>query len=486
MKTPRFLALAPLQIAQALAGFGAIAVFTRLMSADEFGRYALALSISMAAHTLLFTWAEAAAFRFFTQAQAARRLADHYATLIAIAIVLGLATLLVTGFIVTRAGLPHEATTIAAFAAGAAMLRFITRINRENDRAGLELGRYAIMETAYVLLGFAAGVAFLVVTDLGPAAPFAGLVLGGAVILLVDAPRLYAKAKGGYATFTRAKRYSAYGAPLAIALVVDLGVQAVARIILAAQGSEAELGAYAAAFGLARPLDLVFIGLSAALAPIVFAAFEHEGEAEAQAVARRLFAMLAAFAIPACVGLVLVAEPLANLMVGESLRTGASAALPLLAVAALFSGFTLYYWSEAFQLTHRTGQRALLMLLPGAVQLALTLLFARQYGALGAAIGAAAGALVGCVALAIAGRRLFALPLPTATLARTLAATALMAFGLAALPKPEGALELAIFVTAGAALYAVGAVIFGVLDARERGLALWRRVLPRPRTEAPQ
>ena len=61
MKFAKLLGLAPLQIAQALIGFGAIAAFTRLLSADEFGRYALALSALMFAHTLAFTWAESAA-----------------------------------------------------------------------------------------------------------------------------------------------------------------------------------------------------------------------------------------------------------------------------------------------------------------------------------------------------------------------------------------------------------------------------------------
>ena len=46
MKGARFLTLAPLQLVQALVGFGALAAFTRLMSAEEFGRYALALSLS--------------------------------------------------------------------------------------------------------------------------------------------------------------------------------------------------------------------------------------------------------------------------------------------------------------------------------------------------------------------------------------------------------------------------------------------------------
>jgi len=92
----RLLSLAPLQIAQGLIGFGAIAAFTRLMSAEEFGRYALALSIAMAAHTLIFTWAEAAAFRFFAAARAERRLADHFATLVGVAAALGGAVLIVT------------------------------------------------------------------------------------------------------------------------------------------------------------------------------------------------------------------------------------------------------------------------------------------------------------------------------------------------------------------------------------------------------
>ncbi|MBC7767604.1 MAG: hypothetical protein H7124_02340, partial [Phycisphaerales bacterium] len=223
MKAARLLSLAPLQVVQALVGFGALAAFTRLMSAEEFGRYALALSLSMAAHTVLFTWAESAAFRFFATAQAGRRLADHFATLVAIALALGLLTVLATGLILTHAGLAGDVNAIAAFAAGAAVLRFVTRIARESDRAALAFGRYALLETAYLALGFAAGVAFLVVFDLGAAAPFAGLALGGAVVVLVDAPRLLAQAKGGFATFSRSRHYATYGAPLALALALDLG-----------------------------------------------------------------------------------------------------------------------------------------------------------------------------------------------------------------------------------------------------------------------
>jgi len=480
VSTARFLSLAPLQIAQALIGFGAIAVFTRLMTAEEFGRYALALSISMAAHTLLFTWAEAAAFRFFAAARAEKKLADHFATLLALAVVLGGAVMVATGAVLSLAGLRDDHAALALFAVGAAIFRFISRLGRESDRAALAFGRYAILETAYLLVGFAAGVALLMLFDFGPAAPFAGLLAAGVLITLIDAPRLIAQARGGAPSAARAASYGGYGAPLALALAVDLGVQAVARTILAAEAGVAEIGAYAAAFGLARGLDVMFIGVSAAFAPLVFAAYEENGPAAARHAARDGFVLLAAVTLPAMVGLVLVAGPLTTLMVGHDLRAATSNAAPWLALAALMTGFSLYYWSEAFQLTRRTGVRALLMLAPGAAQLALTAWLAPQFGATGAAVAAAAGASVGALLLALAGRRLLALPFPLGALSRIFGAVALMAIVVLLVRSPPTPIGLMQAVLTGAATYGVGAVLFDVLGARALLLAAadrWRRRL---------
>lgn len=467
MSAGRFLALAPLQIAQALVGFGAIAAFTRLMGADEFGRYALALSVSMTAHTVLFTWAEAAAFRFLAAARAERRVADHFATLAAIAAALGVAVLAGTVIVLSLAGLREELTSLAAFAAAAAVLRFITRIGRESDRAALAFGRYAVLETAYLVTGFAAGVACLMAFDFGASAPFAGLVFAGLLVALVDAPRLFAQAQGGAPSFARSRQYAAYGTPLALALAVDLGVQAAARIILAEGAGPAELGAYAAAFGLARPLDLMFMGVSAAFAPLVFAAYEEKGADAARGVAGDAFLVLAAITAPAAVGLALVADPVSGLMVGQALRDETARALPWLALAGLCSGFTLYYWSEAFQLTRRTGLRALLMLAPGAMQLALTAYLAR-FGALGAGVAAAAAAVIGMVLLALVGRRLFALPLRLTGLVRIGAAT--LAMACAVIPLADAGLIAQ--VVAGAAIYASALVALDLFGARARASAV--------------
>ncbi|MGE0742752.1 MAG: glycosyltransferase [Hyphomonadaceae bacterium] len=481
MSMTRLLSLAPLQIAQALIGFGAIAAFTRLMSPEDFGRYALALSISMAAHTIVFTWAEAAAFRFFAAARAEKRLADHFATLGALALGLGAGVLVMTAATLAVFGLHDQIAAISAFAAGAAVLRFITRIARESDRAALDFTRYATLETLYVVVGFAGGIACLMTLDLGAAAPFSGLLLAGVMVALIDAPRLFANAKGGTPDLPRAKDYAAYGAPLALALAIDLGVQALTRIVLVAAAGAASMGAYAAAFGLARPLDLLFMGLSAAFAPLVFATYEDKGPDAAREIAGNAFVTLAAIVLPACVGLILVAQPLADIMVGQALRAETVQALPWLAVAGLFSGFTLYYWSEAFQLTRRTGLRAALIAAPGVFQILLTLWFAPTQGAVGAAMAAAISACIGFVLLGWVGRNLIALPMPMGALARIGAATLAMAVAVLAMPD---ALGLVAKVTAGGAAYALAAIALDIFGLRVRASAVWSALMRRERAIA--
>ncbi|GAM99025.1 polysaccharide biosynthesis protein [alpha proteobacterium U9-1i] len=456
-----------MQIAQALIGLCAIAAFTRLMSPEQFGQYALALSASMLAHTLTFTWAESAAFRYYSAAKAEGRLGDHFATLIVIALALGTSAFLGTALALLSAGAGSDIAGIAAFAASAAVFRFLTRMARETDRAALHLERYAAREALYLILGFGAGVACLTLFDFGAAAPFAGLALAGLVVFAFDAPAFVNQARHGDSDLDRAQAYLSYGAPLALALAIDLGVQTVSRFVLAAQTSSAEVGAFAAAFGLARPIDLIFMAASAALAPLVLSAYEERGVEAARSVARTNVALLAALTLPMGVGLALVAKPLSALLVGEGLSASAAGALPWLALTGVFAGFNLHYWSEAFQLTRRTGLRALIMLGPGAVQVALTFVLAPTFGAAGAAMAAAASALLAMVFLVVLGRRLFALPIAASALARIALATMIMA--LAVWFTPNG---LALRVVVGVFTYVAAALALDILGVRTAASAV--------------
>ena len=361
MIAKRLMGHLPVNIAQAVAGFGAVAAFTRLLEPEDYGRYALVLVASQLVHTLTLTWAEAAAFRFHAKAKAEGGLASHFATLNWLLVGAGVLAAFLIG--AAQIGFRQDPALAAAasLAVGASFVRFITRVARETDRADHQVARYSVGETVFTLAGLALGIAFSATTSLGAAAPFLGLLVGALVIALPDALRLLGQGRGGKPQAAAALAFAGYGMPLALALSLELAVQAGARFAIAGVLGEAAVGAYAAAFGLARTLDLLFVWAGMAAAPLALSAFESGDRAKTLDLARGLVRTLYALTIPAVVGLILVARPLAETMVGEALAAQAAALIPPLAVAGFFAGFSTYYFSEAFQLTRRTGLRALVM-----------------------------------------------------------------------------------------------------------------------------
>ena len=71
----------PANIIQGVVGFLAIIVYTRLLSAEDFGRYALAFSVMTMAHVATFSWLEAAMARFWAAQRDGADMASHFASL---------------------------------------------------------------------------------------------------------------------------------------------------------------------------------------------------------------------------------------------------------------------------------------------------------------------------------------------------------------------------------------------------------------------
>ena len=81
----------PVNLVQALAGFGAVVVFTRLLSPADYGAYALGFSVAALAGTCVFIWLESAVARFHAAERAGPERAAMFATVYRIFAVLALA-----------------------------------------------------------------------------------------------------------------------------------------------------------------------------------------------------------------------------------------------------------------------------------------------------------------------------------------------------------------------------------------------------------
>jgi O-antigen/teichoic acid export membrane protein len=470
----------PVNLVQAIAGFGAIVAFTRLLTPADYGAYALALSVTSLVHTCLFTWVEAALARFYAAEQDEEGKAALFGTVYrTFAVMAGLIPV-AAGLILAFA--PMSAALKLAIAAGlaSAVVRSLLKLAQERHRAAGEVKSFAVIDMLQTGGGFLIGVAFALM-GLGAAAPLAGAGAACAVLLVWSLPGEIARARAGRFDRARMNSYAAYGLPLALSLVMALALQTTDRFVLAAFLDTQAVGAYHAGYSLSnRTLDVMFLWLGMAGQPACIAAFERGGREALHATARDQASLMLLIALPAAAGLALVAAPLAELMIGEGLAAAAGRVTPWIAAGGFFAGMTTHYLNTAFTLARRTRLLFAVIALPAAANLVLALVLIPRFGLDGAMWATTGSFVFGALVSWALARGDIALPIPWDALLRCGLATAVMALMVLQVPQLGGLLELALKASVGAVVYAVAA--FALDAGGVRGQA--QRLLARRRLEA--
>lgn len=459
----------PANIVQGLVGVLTLLFFTRLLSAEDFGRYALAFSVMGIAHVLVFTWIEAAMARFWAAQTSPPDMAAHFRTLYRY---FGLATLVFAPAAALFTWLwPMDAAMRIAVGVGLAgvPVRCAYRLIQERRRAAGAVAAAAGLDMAVTFGGFVVGL-IAALAGAGGAAPLIGLAIAPFMAALLFTAGEIRQGVGGVVDRRRARDYAAFGYPIAASLILALVLSSTDRLLLAAFLDEAAVGAYHAGYSLAnRTLDVIFIWLGAASGPALVMALERGGPQALKTAAREQLATFLLIALPAAAGLALVARPLAELIIGEALRAQAAAITPLIAVSALFGGLTTYYFHQAFTLGRRTGLLLAAMAVPAVVNVALNLVLIPRLGVLGAAMATAISYAFGIVASWCLGQRSIALPVPWVALAKCGAATAVMSAAVWVVPAVGGALELAAKAAVGAVVYGACAWMLNAASVRDQG-----------------
>ncbi len=372
----------PMNLVQGLVGLFSIVVFTRWLTPADFGVYALAFSAMSLAHTLVFTWLEAAMARFYAPEAQAERLQDHFATLYRCWAIAAGGFALVAG--AALALWPGDGPLKLAIGAGMAAIlsRSLLKLNQERRRAAGDVRGAALMDMAQTIGGFAFGAGLIYAGLEGRRALIAGLGAAAAVLLVLLLPTELKRGAGGRFEAGRARSYLIYGLPVALSLIFALALATTDRFLLAAYLGDATVGVYQAGYSLAnRTLDVMFIWLGAAGGPALIVALERDGGAALAKAAREQAGLMLALALPASLGLALVARPLTQVMIGPALAAGAAQVTPWIAASALFAGLTTYYTPQAFTLGRRTGLLLLAMAIPATANIALNLLLIPRMGA---------------------------------------------------------------------------------------------------------
>lgn len=461
----------PANIVQGVVGFLAIILFTRLLSPEDFGRYALAFSVMTLAHVAVFSWLEAAMARFLA-AQTPGAAHNHFASLYRTAFGLSGGFLAVTGLALWA--LPADPLFKLALAVGlaGAPARCLVKLAQERFRAEGEVARSARLDMAVTLGGLAIGVGFAL-AGVGAAAPLLGLGLAPLAALPFVLPGELKQARGGAFETGRVREYAMYGYPIAASLALTVVLSSTDRFVLDAWLGEAAVGAYHASYSIAnRTLDVLFLWLGTAGQPALVMALERGGVERLKAAAREQLSTFLLVGLPAAAGVALVARPLSEVLIGEELRTAAAGVTPWIALSALLFGLTAYYFGQAFTLGKKTRRLLMAMAVPAGLNVILNLILVPRFGLMGAAWATAASFGLGMIATMLIGRRVMPLPIPWESLVRCGVATGIMALVVSRLPAFGGFGELILDAGVGAVVYAAAALTLNAAGVRTVALGL--------------
>lgn len=458
----------PVNIASAIASFGGVYVFTRLMTGEDYGVYALMFSVMTIIHTLSLTWVEAANYRFSATAQEEGKLPDHFRMAIRLMVRSFLAAFLLIGL--SWIFLHDQPKMVRILILFFALLPLMTvvRVALEAHRAAQRVGRYAFVETTRLLSAFAIGALVCWQTDLGASGPFIGFLAAATALAIFEGPWIVKAARGGTISPTVQRQWLAYGIPIAAALVLDILLSAADRFLIWYFIDEAAVGAYAAGYGVADKTVLLICAWAAmAASPLMMAAYEKGGAGAAADEARNLVNTLFLIGLPAAAGIALVADPLADAMIGEELREQAKEIIPWIAFAGLMNGLLIHYFCETFQLVKKTHERALLMLVPAIVNIIANIILLPRMNVMGAVYATVGSYLLGNIVLGLYGRRYIKLPLPIIDIAKVSIACLAMWPIIRLVPDMAAWPELFIKAAAGGSVYVMVAFALNAGGARD-------------------
>ena len=465
----------PANIVQGVVGFLAIVLFTRLLSPEDFGRYALAFSVMTLAHVAVFSWLEAAMARFWAAQEPGAATQGHFASLYRTAFALSAGFLVLTAL--SMSIWPGDPLLRIALAAGLAGVpaRSLVKLGQERFRAAGEVGKAAGLDIAVTIGGLVIGVGFAL-AGWGGAAPLLGIGLAPLAALPFVLPGELRQARGGGFEPARVRGYALYGYPIAASLALTVVLSSTDRFLLAAFLDEAAVGAYHAGYSIAnRTLDVLFLWLGSAGQPALIMALERGGPGQLKAAAREQLSTFLLIGLPAAAGVALVARPLAEVLIGEELRVAAASITPWIALSALLYGLTAYYFGQAFTLGKKTKLLLVAMAIPAGLNVVLNLILVPLYGLIGAAWATAASFALGLLATQVIGRRVLPLPIPWDSLIRCGVATGAMALVVARLPSIGGFAELMLDASVGGVVYAAVALTLNAAGVRDVALRLLAR-----------
>ena len=450
----------------------ALAIYTRLMSANEYGQYVLVIASMSIVNAACFGWLNLSLDRFF---------AIHIGrpkTLLSTILVGFLSLCAVTGVIAGCLAWLWPETTLRwaiVLTVFIAWAQAWFELNLRVANVSLAPRRYGLLATAKATLILGAGL-FLFYLGFGVIGILLGQVIGTLISTLL--------VRNDWGAIS-ASQYDAglfrdmigYGLPAAVTIMLVLILDVSDRFLLGWLLDAQAAGTYAAAYDLTQQSLGALMGVvHLAGFPLAVRALEEGGLHAAREQLRQTSFILLSVALPATAGIILLTDNIAYTLLGTEFRSEAARLIPYIGIAIFFWGTKLFYFDYAFQLTRRTKLQVWPVAFAALLNILLNLLWIPKYGSLGAVYATLVAFVVGAGMTWFVGRRIFLYPRLHQETYKVILAVLAMAAGLWTSSDWRGAWALICQISIGISVYLLIAIGLNTKGAR---LEIWTWIMRR-------
>ncbi|MCC6917111.1 oligosaccharide flippase family protein [Nitrosomonas sp.] len=390
-----------------IVNFLALAVYTRLLTHEEFGRYSLVIAGVGLVQVVVFQWLLLVCGRFLPahidQPQTVLR--PVLAIFLFLSVIFALAAYAVASVLAAP-----EWRSIIPVAIVLAITQAWHELNLRLATVQLDPVRYGVLSAVKAVPALLLG-AVLAWIYQSAHAPLIGLISGALVAWLFAGRSAWTGIRPRLPSSEQLSEFGRYGLPLAITFALVWITASSDRLMIAWFLGEAQTGIYAAGYDMAQQsLGLLLTIVNTAATPLVIRVLEKEGVEAAGRQMHQNGELMFALAFSGAAGLIAIEPVMMGLFVGEAFREGASSIFLWIALTAAIIGIKSFHFDIAFHLTRKSTWLLVTSGLAAAANLGLNLVFIPYFGIAGAAWSALLAYSVAAVSSAIIGFRVFPMP----------------------------------------------------------------------------
>ncbi len=390
-----------------LVNVAALALFTRLLAPDEFGRYALVIIGVGLANVVVFQWLRLVLARFL---QASRDDLERFLAGI-LSLFLTLSVVVTgTGFLLGVLWPDPVWQKLLMLSVLLLVTEAWFELNLSIAQAEVKPVQYGKLLGSKALLSLVVG-GVLAWFGLGTAAPIMGLLFAYIASFMLFALAAWHGSSPRWPQSDVLRAQLRYGLPLIVTFALSWVVSGSDRLMIAWFLDETAVGMYAAGYDLVfQSLILLLSIINTAAYPLAVNAMEHGGKDEACKQLEQNGQLIIAAALAGGMGLIVLGPHLVAIMIGEEFRAASLAILPWVAVAAVVAGVKTYHFDLAFQLGYASHWLVLTSGVAAVSNVALNVMLIPSFGIVGAAWASLAAFSIAAITSAWLGSRIITMP----------------------------------------------------------------------------